>query len=306
MANFFDDDRWQNHADPFRVAPYKARTLFYRALGALGKYNNPLGLPAWPNPVNYIVDYQELACGDTWQAYVKFAFAEAAYFAWATFVPNPSEILRKFLLGSYKCGFYFGGGFKSPMTLFVDEDAFEVLVEFQRPAQALTFYWWMAASAYTAFQTWQTVMHKSDRCFPENANVILGPGEGEFNIATGLATPAFYNVIKNDDGLYPGAGADVFVPAGTWHVAYSYSFDARLHTATSLDVSLYVDGTPTNTKSFNPQNTPTKQGVAYHKFTTANPVSLRVVAHATGLPPLGFLTFDVLRWTVSAQAEGPG
>lgn len=302
-----DDRRPQKlHSDsPFDDLDARYGVIYERAKYYAGRAANPLKLPNWPNPVDAIVDFQVLACDDTWQGWIKFAVASFAREAWATFVPSPAEIERKFFLGGYKCGFYFAGPFKSPMRFFIGEGGTEMLAEFTRPFTTALFWWWVAETVYAAFQTTQTVLHKEDECILNNASCMLENGVCFLQPATTLQAPAFFNVISDPNHLYPGAGNQITTLGKPTLAACAGHLVDLNNQVISCSLELYdVFGVIATSDVNLSDSTDTHSGVVFARFTRPTPQTVGVRVRYVMLPgPVGTVEFRVDRFTANVELD---
>ncbi len=184
----------------------------------------------WPNPTkNMVADIRVLACEDTWQAKIKMYGEAAANWAWSVFVPQPTEIERKTVTGSYKCGFYLGLKVKSPIDIIpgATTDApnifgkpflssSEMFAEIARPAVTGLFYLWAAASAYEALSSWQTMVYAGEMCDLQHNECLLADGIGSFFNDGGLGEPNQYVVLHDPNGWHPSFSGFINIPEACW------------------------------------------------------------------------------------------
>jgi len=298
-----DNRNWKTRKDPFDNNLLKDYGVVYQRAKKIGGHAaNPIRLPNWPNPVNYMVDFQELACQDNWQAYLKFAVAELAFYGWSTFVPSPAEIVRDTFLGHYQCGFYFGPNFKSPLTIFLDEGGVEMIAEFARPFTKILFWWWLAESAYAAYQTFQTILHKQEYCPIDKGACLLSDGKDEVAGPNDSGTAFLYHKISDPDNMYDGAGDSISVPAGKWTATFACHFDARLGRSGSYNVKLLIDNVAFKTANFSLDGiSQGKHKIVLLHFELFDTASVAVGWDCTGAPSLGLTFFWVDRFTISKQ-----
>jgi len=135
----------------------------------IGGYNH------WPNPFNHMVrDLDVLACEDTFQAKVQMFGGQFGQWFFSAFIPGPREIERKTLTGSYKCGFFFGIKFKSPIDIiWQDAGTGTMLMEIARPFVTALFYIWAAETIFDAVSRWQSVMYAMERCDKDSTETLL-------------------------------------------------------------------------------------------------------------------------------------
>jgi len=278
------------------------RSVYEKAQTVGQGIGNPLGLPSWPNPVNSMVDFNVLACKDGWQAYIEFAAATFAATAWQTFIPNPSELFRKSLLGGYKCGFYFLPRVKTPMNLFIGEGGTQMLAEAVSPFTRVLFWWWVATSVYSGFRAYQTVLHKSEQCENDNCECLLQNGKAPYS-GTGIWTQAlFMQEISDTCNKYPGAGSAVNV-TGSYSAAAAFKPDLTNMGPHTVECAILEDGVPIKTVDYGDSNS--KQG-AYrilnvrmgHTTGEAHTVSAEIRDVGNHNPLTGV---DIDRFTVNSE-----
>jgi len=224
--------------DPFTRHKDQLGSIYETVQRKAGIAANPLRLPTWPNPVNYIVDFDELSCDETWQGTIKFAVAAYAAYAWATFVPSPAEIFRKTLTGGYRCGFYFMPKFKSPLRLFISEGGVKLFAEFIRPFTTALFWWWVAESVYGAFATWQTVMHRAERCIESHCSTQEKLGVALLVPGTHNGVPGAFTKIQDDCNMDPGGTGVVGVNSDEWTAACAWRLSDPQGQVTALSVEI--------------------------------------------------------------------
>jgi len=228
--------------DPFTKPKDQLGSIWNTVNHGLTKAANPLGFPQWPNPVNWLVDMEKLACQTTWQAWLKFALGALGSYAWTTLVPNPNEIVRKLVSGSYRCGFYFTPGFKSPMTLFIDEGGVEMFAEITRPFTTALFYWWLASSALGALSVFSTVLHKEDECPEEDTACQLRDAHAVLNWGTHETPPGLFTVLADPLHMDPGGTNHVLVPTGDYTASVAFELQSNFKQVDQLAVIIRQDG----------------------------------------------------------------
>jgi len=151
----------------------------------------------WPNPFrNMVKDMKVWACEDTWQMEVSLWATAAAAFLWTNFVPSPIEIERKFLTGSYKCGFYFFG--KTPSLLDMvwgEPGAGKVLLEIATPAAQALFAIWAVETAFDAMNTYQGVLTLQAMCNADKYETLLRDAAAAMIPGVHQGAPVFAQVI---------------------------------------------------------------------------------------------------------------
>jgi len=173
------------------------------------------GFRSWPNPFDGMVkDIKVLACQDSFQAQVTMYGTAFANWFWTNVVPSPIEITRKTLTGGYKCGFYFGVEWGSPIdVVWKDEKIGQMLLEISKPFTTTLFYMWAASSLLSGLATWQSLMYAMARCGVDHDECLLVDGSGEyFAGGASLGTPGFYSTLQDPRHMYasPGGAVDTF------------------------------------------------------------------------------------------------
>jgi len=169
----------------------------------------------WPDPTkNFVKDMRILACQHTFQAKLEFATLGAAHFFWGSFVPQPNEIVRKTATGSYKCGFYLGMKFPSPLELVFDTKTVTAFAEMIRPATTALWFMWAMSSAWDALSQWQQMMGMVNDCEDDHSECLLRDGTGDLFAADPAGSPGFYTAIYDPFHMYasPGGGIDMVIP----------------------------------------------------------------------------------------------
>lgn len=164
----------------------------------------------WPSPFRGSVkEIRQLACQDTFQAKIKMYGLAAGAWAWSAFVPQPTEIVRKTATGSYKCGFYFGVEFPSPLELIFDESTVTVFAEMVRPVVTGLFYLWATETLFSALDQWQSVVYAGYMCDLDHGETLLAEGSGEMFFDSGQGSPGFYDELWDPENHYTFPGGDV-------------------------------------------------------------------------------------------------
>jgi hypothetical protein len=133
--------------------------------------------------------------------------------AWTALVPQPTEIARKTLTGSYKCGFYLGTEFRSPIDIvWEDANIGEALLEISRPITTGLFYIWAASSVFDALATWQTMMYAQMMCDLEPDECLLASGIGSFYGNGGSGVPTTYVELFDPNNWHAPFGGSITVP----------------------------------------------------------------------------------------------
>jgi len=194
----------------------------------------------WPGAPNFLLERDVWACQDGWWAYFKFSEYALLNFFWTSFFPSPVELERKTLLGSYKCGFYLPIKIKSPMELLVGEEGVEILAKIARPITTALFWWWAAETAWSAFDTAQTIVYKEQFC-DDLRNVFVADGAGTtFAIDVGGTPVGPWHPITDPEGLCGVACTGIFIPAGDFRVRFEAHFLSAAGT-TIYDAKVWLE-----------------------------------------------------------------
>jgi len=196
-------------------------TIYNLAGGAWNDFRDH-GYRRWPNPFqNAPRDIKVLACQDTFQAKIKMYGLGLGAWAWSAFVPQPTEILRKTATGSYKCGFYFGIKFKSPLEFVFEESAVSAFAEMVRPVATGLFYIWATETLFSLLDQWQSMVYAMEMCDLRHGEALLAEGSGSMHFETGVGSPGFYDVLHDSPQHYSWPGGDV-----EWHETHWITADA--------------------------------------------------------------------------------
>jgi len=267
-----------------------------------GKYTS------WPNPFkNAVKKIDVLACEKVWQARVEMWGIASANWAWSSFIPSPVEISRKFIAGSYKCGFYFTRGTGSPLDLiWKDGRASAVLLEMASPLTKALFYWWAAETAWSALDTWQSIIHKGELCDTLGHETMLMNGVGTFPGGSGdrLGSAGLYEVLYDPMHRYGALGGGVNIaPAQAVTASACGYMVAQGSTLTNVEVWVQMGNLVTAHALIGsvPPFTATPFSVSWETGSFAGNVSVSFSCHVEGLTILPN-HIDVTRFTVTADA----
>jgi len=165
---------------------------------------------SWPNPFhNSVKNISVLACEDTWQAKVEMYFQGFGNWFWSSLVPSPVELTRKFVAGSYKCGFYHLPGTASPIDIiWRDGKTSQVFMEIASPITTALFYIWAGSTAFEFLNTWSSLIHAQQMCDVTGAECLLSNGGAPIGGGTHheLGDCALYSVIYDPRDRYPELG----------------------------------------------------------------------------------------------------
>jgi len=266
-----------------------------------GQGANPLRFPAWPNPVNYITNYEILACEDTMYAHIVFAAGVFTAYGWQTFVPSPAELTRKLVLNDYKCGFYFGPKVKSPLRLFFPPGGVQMIAEMVRPFTKFLWYWWIAESAFGAFDAWQTVMHREEFCEEHACTVVVSDLGGIMVPGTRVGVPALGHVDKDPCAMDPGGGPNVIVGDLAYTASATFTMFDPTGQVTSAALEIWDDdGVAASEPVPLNQGGPSKQQIIVHHGRAGSTGVVRVrIPYSMNFGAAGAVDYTVTRWIVS-------
>lgn len=186
-------------------------SMWQLAKGAASDFKNR-GFRSWPDPTaGFVKDIEVLACQDTFQAKVTMYGMAAAHWFWTNFIPSPVEITRKTLVGGYKCGFYLGLKWGSPIdTVFRAPGLSQMLLEISRPAVTGLFYLWAFDTLYSGLQTWQSLVYAGLMCDTDHSECVLANGVGNYYAGGAYnGTPNAYDTLQDPTDMYTSPGGDV-------------------------------------------------------------------------------------------------
>jgi len=137
--------------------------------GRVTKYNH------WPNPFKTLLKKLDvLACENRMQFAFDYVVTAFAAWAWSAFIPSPVELTRKFLSGSYKCGFYMQHGIGSPFDIiWEDKSVSRALAEITGPFVGVLNYMWMMDTAFSALQTYSSIVYFFETCAGDRYETLL-------------------------------------------------------------------------------------------------------------------------------------
>jgi len=145
--------------------------------------------PAWPNPFTCGIKKQTTwQCGQYVVIDVELVAGCLAHFFFSNFVPSFNEITRKFVGGSYKCGFYGTKGARSPVDVFwKGQNAGQIAGEILSPVARGLFYWWAAETAFDAVSLWESLIYAEDagKATPNSALLPEAHGDIRFDSSFG-------------------------------------------------------------------------------------------------------------------------
>jgi len=194
----------------------------------------------WPNPFPFIRDLRVIACEETIQ--IRLWFWGAVFGRWfvSNFIPSPVELTRKTVAGGYKCGFYFGTKFGSPLDfIWKNKSVSQAMLEMQSPFTTTLFYLWAGTAAWEGMQSAHQALLAIERCGLANNEILLKDGDGDFLFSPQSGSPVGYNVMQDPHGWYNGAAA-IFLPRGH-NVLHAVGYvTSGGKTVTSCNIYIYT------------------------------------------------------------------
>jgi len=194
----------------------------------------------WPNPFPFLRDLKVIACEDTIQLRLWFWGAVFGRWFFSSFIPSPVELTRKTVAGGYKCGFYFGQKFGSPLDfIWTDKSVSKAVLEMSSPITTGLFYMWAFSAAWEGLSSAHHALLAIERCDLARNEVLLLDGDGDFLFSPQSGSPVGYNVIQDPHGYYNGAAA-IFQPRGH-NVLTAFGYvTSEGKTVTSCEVYIYT------------------------------------------------------------------
>jgi len=218
---------WYDTGKPFRDAHHNPGIVGNpRSRYQLRHY---LNYNHWPNPFGKLQDINQLVCDQEQIIRLQFWGKMAGSFWFQNMFPSPRELERKWLTGSYRCGFVLEAapleaelgaesGIRSPFEILWRKGPLVVIRGIINPAITAAYYMWVAGTAFNALSQFQSVILKLATCgLNENlTNFALGdasfPSHGGVGTCTGfdeISDPGHYGnagigsvLLLNDDALY--------------------------------------------------------------------------------------------------------
>lgn len=209
--------------------------------------DNPRKFTHWPSPfANMVKKLDVIACEHTWQARMEFWTKTAAEFFFTSFVPSPVELTRKFVLGSYKCGFYLPIKVKSPLDIIWRGTKPAVFYgELARPLTTGLFYFWAASTIFEGLNTWTSGIYRGEFCDIDGNETLLRDGHGTFPTGSGFrsGSAALFQVMYDPQNRYDGSGGTILVaqPSSTNVNAFGF-IETNASTLTNVQVGIKIGG----------------------------------------------------------------
>jgi len=273
--------------------------------------DNPRKFTHWPSPFsNMVKRIDVLACEDHWQARVEMWSIAAAEFFFSNFIPSPVELTRKFVLGSYKCGFYIPLKVKSPLDIiWKDGRTSTYFLELARPITTALFYFWAASTIIEAMQTYTSLIYKDEFCDLAGNECLLRDGHGTFPTgadADRSGSPALFQVIYDPENRYNGGGG-VIVSGARRVTATAFGYiQSSVSTITNIRLYIRFGGDNYNEVTI-PDLLPGEQGlwnVSWSGHIVGEVFSVFFRCHVSGaLGPAN--TIYCTRFTVTAAEDIP-
>lgn len=197
----------------------------------------------WPNVVNWVIDYKVLLCNqDNWIAQFTFAGAMFGEMFWTNFVPSPREIERKTVTGGYRCGFYAGIKFKSPIEIVFGKGTSTVVGEIASPFAKGLFYWWAQQVAYDAFKAWETLMFPQLICAPYVGDACIRNSRATAPPGTTSGVPGLGEVIYDPYGWLSPTQPSADLPPGRARAYTTWIANAGPTGISSFKTGFQVEG----------------------------------------------------------------
>jgi len=211
----------------------------------------------WPDPFrNAIKKIDVLACEDTWMAEFEMWTLTIADFFWSHLVPGPFEIIRKTATGGYKCGFYFGSKWRSPIDIiWRDARTSRALGQIVRPVTTGFFYVWAAGSAIDALNTWHSLQLKQEMCEANGNETILRDASGHLITGHNEGAPVFSTVVYDPQNRATPTSTIVQFTDPCEYVAYAYGY-IESQSAEVTNCRVKVDATQSPDAWFDVPDTP--------------------------------------------------
>jgi len=161
--------------------------------------------PAWPNPFNCGIKKQtSWQCGNRVIIDVELVAGCLASFFFQNFIPSFNELARKFVAGSYKCGFYLGTEAKSPLDIiWKDGSVSRVVGEIVAPFARGLFYWWATETIFDAISLWSSLIYAEDAGKATPYSMLIPLGFGDLRFASSQGSIPFPEALCNFDLIHP-------------------------------------------------------------------------------------------------------
>ncbi len=186
----------------------------------------------WPNPFPYLRDLKVLACEDTVQLQLLFWGAVFGRWFFSNFIPSPVELTRKTVAGGYKCGFYVGEGFGSPLDIiWEDKSVSKAVLEISGPFTTTLFYLWAMQTGWSGLSAAHHAFLAVERCDAAMNECLVMNGDGDWNFSPESGSPVGFDVIYDPLHRWDGIASMQFFAGALSIHAFGYV------TATGASVS---------------------------------------------------------------------
>jgi len=278
-----------------------AITAFYKSLHS-GKW------PKFPSLFPWVSDIRVLACEKDLLVQIENAGNLIGQWLYSTFVPQPSEVARKFLTGKTKKG-YFGLPLEfAPLDIiWTSGDATKILATITSPLATGLYYLWLMQTSISALQTAQMVGLLLSAC-PDNADeTLLADGLAFSFIGTGDGSLPLWQTIQDPHHRYNSPGSNC-TAKGVWINASMHGY---VHSASediaSLDISLTRQGQPFQTVSLGAMHPGTIRGFSISGSTATQPGDIissnfHKVVNSSGASGAEYVG---IRWTMNSNQFNP-
>jgi len=213
-----------------------ALTSFYKSL-----HSNKW--PKFPNPFPWTTDIRILACEKDLLIQIENIGTMVGQWVYSTFIPQPSEIVRKFLTGKTKKG-YFGLPLEfAPLDiLWKSGDATKILATITSPLATGLYYLWLMQTSITALQTAQQVGLLFSGCPDNGDETLLADGLAVSFIGSGSGSLPLWTTIQDPHGRYNAPGADMTAKGHWANMSMHGHISSQSEDIASMTVELLVDG----------------------------------------------------------------
>lgn len=196
------------------------------------------GYNRWPNPFNAIKQIDVLACNPEFLARIEFYGQASMEFFWTNFLPSPLELFRKGATGQFKCGFYHGPKVKSPFDYVSGKGTGVVIGGIIAPLTTGLFYWWAAATAWDALNTWSSIMNAQANCDADANSAIMRDGHAFLRTASS-GSPVFY-IVTHDPNNWAVETSGFITPPPGFRQAFASIFLWSSGTAETLNFRVRI------------------------------------------------------------------
>lgn len=198
----------------------------------------------WPDPFkNQVKRLDVLTCEQEVLLSWEFFGRVLGNFFWSNFLPGPWELTRKTVGGSYKCGFYFGAKFKSPIDMiWKNTKTGHTIGRILGPAATAFYFVWAAQTVNEALDTYQSLQLKIETCDSNNNEVILKDARGHLTLGHNEGAPVFATVVWDPQDRAVPTSDFVEEPNPCQYVAYAFG-NVVSQSSAITDCRIKVDAT---------------------------------------------------------------